>query len=153
MYCCFDNEHLIAWHEKKRVVHTYAHSIEMHTELVEPLCIIKMGKGDFHRLYKNQYDELYLVKYGETYIQSGYLIYAQLALDTETQIKDLQSAQETLMRILEINLLTKKEKKDLYRTIQLLDHMIVDYEDYVPNLTELKRMKIDYDPYIYNNIL
>lgn len=149
MYCCMVEENLIAYHEKKRVVQTYVHSIEKHTSENE-LAIIKIKNKIFYKQYETIVDDLYLVKYGKSYIQAGYLIYAQIALDTEVEVQDLKDAQEILLRVLEINNTTKKERKALRQTIELLNDMVIDYDTYVPSLVELKQMKLTYDPYFYN---
>ena len=91
---------------------------------------------------------MYLVRYGETYVQAGYLTYIQLAYGQATE--DEKYAKDILLRILELNKISNKERKTLSKAVEILDRQIYSENQYTPSLNELKRLKSEYDPYIYN---
>jgi hypothetical protein len=93
-------------------------------------------------------DDLYLVKYNSSYIQSGYLIYTQINMDGF--IEDEIAARDVLYRIIEVNKLTDKQIKRITRAIAILEDIIYKDTHFVPTLEQLKNMKYQYDPYIYS---
>lgn len=145
MYISIDSSgKIIAIHDEKEVVEKY-NSMIYHFHKIR-LDIIKTKKKNIANT--DFYDDLYLVRYGETYVQAGYLTYIQLAYgphyEDETYAKDI------LLRMLEINKLSNKDRKTLTKAVKILDKEIFSDSQYTPSLNELKRLKEDYDPYIYN---
>ena len=145
MYGAFDSDKkLIAFHDDKDVVDTYVISIKHYHDIDLTICKIK--KNAMYKL--NGKEDLYLVRYGSTYVQSGYVKYIQLA---STQILDDDKyVLDVLYRILELeDELTKKEGKIIYKAIQILERLVSKDKEYTPSYQELQRLKTDYDPYLY----
>lgn len=143
MYICHDAGKVIAFHEKKSVVEEYIEAIYYHHKF--KLDIRKASKEENHNLTKN-YD-LYLVRYGETYVQSGYTVYLQI--QSEQYVYDEKYARDVLYRLLERRVKGKKFKK-LKAAVKVLEELIYEDESYTPSLKELEHLKLDYDPYMYN---
>lgn len=145
MYCAYDQENnIIAYHDKKYVVEKYIDSIQILHKI--RLNLGKIKKSSKYKL--NGKDELYLIRYGDTYIQSGYLIYVELF---QTQfIEDDQYALDVLCRIVETTRLTEKENKKIMKAIKVMEKLVYEDRQYIPSFNQLKSMKVDYDPYIYN---
>lgn len=145
MYCAYDQkENIIAWHDKKSVVEKYIGSIyELHK--IE-LSLGKIKKSsEYKALHK---DDLYLIRYGNTYIQSGYLMYVELAEDK--LVEDDQYALDILYRLLETARLTKKQTKKIVKAIKVMEKVVRKDKEYIPSFEQLKIYKMDYDPYLYN---
>ena len=144
MYAAVDKDHVIALHDDIEVVEKYAGNIyKCHNVKLD---IIKIKKKALSKITNK--DDLYLVRYGRTYIQVGYLLYVQLMSDQI--IEDNKYAKDILLRILEMSRLSSKEEKVISKAIDILDRTIFDDETYTPEYKELRRLKSDYDPYIYN---
>ena len=78
MFCAYDiEENIIAFHDSKKVVQKYIDTV-FSIHKVE----LKLGKikktSEWKILDK---DDLYLVRFNDTYVQSGYLLYLELAED------------------------------------------------------------------------
>lgn len=145
MFCAYDiEENIIAFHDSKKVVQKYIDTV-FSIHKVE----LKLGKikktSEWKILDK---DDLYLVRFNDTYVQSGYLLYLELAEDS--LIKDEETARDILSKIIEIGRVTDKETKKLEKAIKVIEDLLSEDRSYVPTLTQLKSMKLDYDPYIYN---
>ena len=93
-------------------------------------------------------DTLYLVRYADTYVQSGYLEY--LELSSSQCLYDERQCKDVLLRILEVNHLTDKERKSIEKTIKIVDRLLTESREYTPLLSELKVYEANYAPYIYN---
>lgn len=146
MFCCVDeSENIIAIHDDRKVIESYTESIyQVHKVNLK---IAKIKKRVKEKV-EDKYSDLYLVRYGDAYVQSGYLIYLQLFSDQE--MHDYIFAKEILMKILEISSLSKKENKQIESVIRILDHIITEKKEYTPSLSQLKKLKGYYDPYFYN---
>ena len=147
MYCILnEKKQMIAFHDELRVVELYKELIQKNHGI--NLEIRKIKKN--YKKHIKDFDDLYLVKYGEAYVQSGYLLYLQLT--SNQSIDDMQSTKDTLLMILETREnLTRKEEKNVKKVVELLDDLITEDSSYVPDLDTLKSMKQDYDPYFYNH--
>ena len=145
MFCAYDiEENIIAFHDSKKVVQKYIDTI-FSIHKVE----LKLGKIKKTSEWKiSDKDDLYLVRFNDTYVQSGYLLYLELAEDS--LIKDEETARDILSKIIEIGRVTDKETKKLEKAIKVIEDLLSEDRSYVPTLTQLKSMKLDYDPYIYN---
>lgn len=144
MYICHDADKVIAYHEKKEVVETYVESIYHYHKF--RLDIRKATKEEKNMLNKT-YD-LYLVRFGQTYVQSGYTGYLQI--HTESYIEDEKFAKDILYRLLETRGLKGKQYKKVKGAVKVLEKLIYEDETYTPSLKELTNLKFDYDPYLYN---
>lgn len=146
MWCAInDQDQIIAVHDNKRVIHLYIKRITMyHPEVV--LFAVRIKKKLLNET--PNLDDLYLVRYGKTYLQAGYLIYVKLVSEQITE--DHKFARDILYRILEVATLTKKETKQIGSTIKTLSRIIDDEEQYTPSFSELQSLKMEYDPYMYN---
>ena len=144
MYAAFDGKQIVAFHDEYRVVEEYCSLIEKNHNGRLSICKIKDKKCT----KLDYFEDLYLVRYNETYVQSGYVLYLQIL--TDDYIHDHVYAKDILMRILEFYSFSKDEMKAIKKTIKILDNMIKDDSEYVPELSTLKSMEVDYQPYIYN---
>lgn len=146
MYCCIDEKkNIIAIHDDKDVVETYR-------DLIQKMHNIELSVGKIKKKMKNKlekFSDLYLVRYGNTYVQSGYLLYLQLCSE---QVKsDNRYAKDILLRLLETSRLNNKDAKKIMKAIEVMDKIEEEDNNYFPSLNELKGMKEFYDPYIYNS--
>lgn len=147
MWCVYDSdENIIAFHDSKKVVEKYVDSVfSIHNILLE---IGKIKKDSEYKLQNN--DELYLVRYNDTYVQEGYLLYLQIVSDCRCGVEDEEFTRDILFRLLEMNRLNNKEKKVIEKAIKVIDSLLAEDEKFIPTLDQLKSLKLDYDPYIYN---
>lgn len=145
MFCVYDDdENIIAFHDSRKVVEKYIESIYNINKI--QLKIGKIKKSSEYKL--DGKDDLYLVRVNDTYVQSGYLVYMELV--SQQLVEDEQYAKDILLRMLEVNRLSKKNAKKIEKAIEVIDELLYEDNHYVPSLPELKRIKMDYDPYIYN---
>ena len=145
MYAVIENDKFIAFHDEKRVVRKYVNRIRDSNE-DKSLCIVKLGNKKAKKI--NRYYDLYLVRYGDIYVQSGYLDIVELA---DPQIEyDHQYAKDVLMRLLELGNIDDEKQIHIEETICLLDQLIRKEKKYTPSLEELERMEDHYGPYLYN---
>ena len=145
MFCAYDiEENIIAFHDSKKVVQKYIDTVFSIHKVG-----LKLGKIKKTSEWKiSDKDDLYLVRFNDTYVQSGYLLYLELAEDS--LIRDEETARDILSKIIEIGRVTDKETKKLEKAIEVIEDLLSEDRSYVPTLTQLKSMKLDYDPYIYN---
>lgn len=144
MYCAYDGKHVIAFHDEKRVVEVYCYLIEKYHHKKIDVCFIKDKKIK----YMEDISELYLVQYGDSYIQAGYVQYLEFS---KVQIdSDHIQARDNLLQILELYDLSKSDTKKINGAIEVITKIIQEDSEYIPELSYLKRIKLEYDPYIYN---
>lgn len=139
-----DDKNIVAFHDSKRVVKQYIDDVMRCNDLI--LSFGKIKKKEEELLSK--LDELYLVRFGHTYIQSGYLVYVQLVSNQEYE--DHEFARDILYRLLESKRIPNKEAKHIRKAICVLENIIFDEEYYAPSLSQLKQLKADYEPYLYS---
>lgn len=147
MYCVYDNsKNMIAFHDDLDVVETYKNNINIsHPELPE-LHIGKIKKKKLKKIIDK--DNLYLVRYSDTYVQSGYLMYLELLSDQH--IYDNKLCKDVLLRILECKDITGKERKSIERTVEVVDRILQESKEFTPTISELQSYEADYYPYLYN---
>lgn len=150
MYCVLNEEKIIAFHEEKRVVESYCESIKKYHNKTLMIAKIKKHKRKKLKNISNYYD-LYLVRYGDTYVQSGYIEYLEMH-SPQIEYDHLQ-AKDTLLRIMELEELSEKEKKAYQVVLRSLEEIIEEDRSYTPDIKELNQMKDQYLPYIYNKEL
>lgn len=144
MFICHDNGKLIAFHEDEEVVDIYIETIYKYHDV--RLSKKKIRKKKLKSIDLN--DDLYLVRYGETFVQSGYTTYLQIQSDQ--YIEDEKYARDILYRLLETRSVKGKKLRRIKSAIKILEDFIYEDESYIPDLKELKRMKLDYGPYFLN---
>lgn len=146
MYAIVDeSNNIIAYHEDEDVVELYLESVE--NDIKDNLSIIHVKKKYRDKLL-SKYEDLHLVRFRNTFVQSGYLIYIKLA--TQDMIDDEEYARDILLRIIETQNLNKKETTKLIKAIEVIEKIINSDKTYTPSFDELKKMKSHYDYYIYN---
>ena len=93
MWFCYDDdeERIIALHDNKEVVEKYCELLKEYHNV--NLSIGKIKKKAEDRI-KNL-DDLYLVRYGDTYVQSGYLLYLQMS--SAQLIEDISKTKDVLL--------------------------------------------------------
>ena len=147
MYCAYDMDlgRIVAYHDDQSVVETYVRNVVRSHPEIEPLKIMKVKRKEVK--YLDDYESLYLVRCGETYIQSGYIEY--LNLTSSQFVYDERYARDVMLRILEMGQITEAKKvKSLKKAIKIMDELLYDSEAYTPSLKELKTMEMDYMPYM-----
>ena len=142
MYGVIDMDRFIAFHDEKSVVKKYIRRIRDSSG--KRLHYVKIKRKKAEKI-KN-YLDLYLVRYGETYIQSGY-VEAMETADPQV-VYDHRYARDVIMRILEVSdMLTNNDVKVLGKAIKIIDRLIDDEKDYTPSLEDLERMQDQYEKY------
>lgn len=145
MYVVLDNNDIIGFHEEYDVCKKYVDNVYKHHKVI--LEINKLKKKKRNLLFG--LDDLYLVRYGYTYIQEGYLLYVELS--SEQIVDDIRYARDVIYRILGSQEdLTGKEVSTLSKSTKILEDLYIDASTYTPLLSDLKNLKQDYDPYLYN---
>lgn len=140
-----DSKEIIAYHEDEEVVEFYLDSVE--DDKKDDLSIIKIKKKYKEEIVK-KYEDLHLVRFRNTYVQSGYLIYIKLS--SQDILDDEEYARDILLRIIETQNLNNNEIKKLSKAIEVVDRLINEDKTYTPSYNELKRMRNHYDLYMYN---
>ena len=151
MYCVYDsNEHVIAFHDDYNVVETYVRRIQQsHVDDKYNLPDLRIGKIKKKKVkHIREFDDLYLVRYSDTYVQSGYLEYLEIV--SCQCIYDNQQCKDILLRILECNQISNKERKSIEKTVEIVDRLLKDAKEFTPTISELKMYEADYSPYLYN---
>ena len=146
MYCAMnsENDEIVAYHENKEVVEKYIYNA-MRSEASSDLDLILIKMKDKAILKNPRLDDLYLVRYGSTYIQTGYVLYLQLVSNDiageNEYLKDL------LLRTLEIYKLSDKKAKIIKKAIKVIDDIIETEDSFTPSIKELKNYKDFYSRY------
>lgn len=151
MYCVYDNhKNVIAFHDDIDVVEAYIDRVNHTQKQSQNECSeLHVGKIKKKKLKKlTDLDDLYLVRYADTYVQSGYLVYLEMLSDQ--YIYDEQHCKEILLRILECHDIDEKERKSLERSVKVIDRILQESREFTPTLKQLKSYELDYAPYLYN---
>lgn len=136
------DEKIVAYHEDKEVVEDYIYNAIRSNKLCnDDLRLVKIKDK---LITKNRnLDDLYLVRYGSTYIQTGYLLYLQLVSnDAANENKYLI---DLLLRTLEIYDLSDKDVKTITKAVKVINKIIETEDSYTPSIKELKHYKDWYD--------
>ena len=145
MYAAIDGKgNIIAYHDQQRAVKRYIDSIK-NTANVE-LKLIKTKRKQVEKI--DPCSDLYLVRYGHTFIQSGYSGYFEALFDWVVEEDELLV--DLLEKRLSLFNINSKERKILTKAMEVVSN--IEYNDklYTPTLNELKNLKVQYDPYYYN---
>ncbi len=131
LFGCVIDKELVAVHESKKVASNYCNMLET---MGHPN--IGLVRVNTDKLDGQMYEDLYLVRYGDSYIQSKYFM---LAKNDDKQFKyDLQYAKDVLMRILEFST-DKKEIKTISKTLLIINK-------------EIDSIKCTRDPYVMKQL-
>ena len=148
MYCALDSngKNIVAIHDNIEVVKRYCEMIKKFHDVYLPIGKIKKKKIKDSRMY----EDLYLVRYNDTYVQAGYV--DVLKLMSDDFIYDYKYTTDILMRILEVsgNEISNGEKKAVRKVILMLDRLIKEDEEFVPQLNTLQSARYDLECYEYN---
>lgn len=148
IYCVYKttNYQLIAFHEELKVVETYHRLLKKY----HPDAPIEIGKVKRKKLKQiRHYEDLYLVRYGKTYVQCGYLEY--LSIQSDEWIYDTKLCIDVLVRTMSMEGLDKKESDVLKKAVLIMDRILKEGEEYTPTLENLRNMKDEYEYYLYNH--
>lgn len=146
MFCVYDDEeHVIAFHDYLDVVQEYVNNIKKSNENAN-LHIGKIKKKKVKHL--QDFYDLYLVRYAETYVQEGYLEYLSIMSDQVNY--DNKLAIDIMMRTLENPSLSKRERKVMEQAVYIMTKLAKEEASYTPTIDNLKQLKNHFDPYLYN---
>lgn len=137
-----ENNIPVAFHRERRVIERYMEGYEKTNDVILKPIHIKRKK-----IKKCvNYEDLYLIRYGETYIQSKYLYIRQL--DVEPLLDNLVCAHDVIIRIIEFNN-NKSDCHKLSKALDIIDSEIERVKEEIPSIRELKQREMDYDSYSY----
>lgn len=147
MWAAYDNnkKEIIAFHDEKRVVKCYIFNIEKNYQDIS-LSLIKLPNKKCRKL--SNFDDLYLVRYHDTYVQNRYYVYQEIL--TGNSIYENRLVKEILERSLGNYSFSKKEIKTIIKTIEIIDKILSDDITFTMSYSDLKKSEVDYYPYIYN---
>ena len=145
MYIVYDDDNkIIAFHDEKRVVKKYVENYNNTNEY--KISFRKVKKSIAKKELKHK-EDLYLVKYRSTYVQSRF--YDSCVISETDNLEELQQTKDVLYKLLELdyNNLTNKEIKHVYGTLEIIERMILEEKSYTPDINELKQIKENIDRY------
>lgn len=146
LYGAVVSDKLTAVHEDKKIIQKYCDSIkEAYGYDIE---VVKISKN---KINHNTYCDLYLVRYGDSYIQSKYYV---LAKHDDGQFKyDLTYAKDVLLRIAEY-IDDEKKLKHIKKVITTIDEEIEEIMSKPKSpihLNELDSMLNDFNRALYKD--
>jgi hypothetical protein len=147
MWAAYDDnkKEIVAFHDEKRVVKCYISNIEKNYKDIS-LSLLKLPNKKCRNL--QNFDDLYLVRYEDTYVQNRYYVYQEIL--TGGSIYENRLVKEILERSLGSYDFSKKELKTIIKTIKIFDKILADDISFVMSYEDLKKSEMDYYPYIYN---
>lgn len=140
VYGVFDGKHLVAYHEEKRAAMNYVIGVWNSSYKIK-----KLHKQKLKTI--PDYEDLYLVRFGRTFIQVGYLSYAEE--DQKRILNELYFVKDILRKYVETEYLTddKERQLSLLDTIDMLDEQI-ELEEFSVDppevLEEIKRYRNEF---------
>lgn len=141
MYCVIQNNQIIAVHKSKKVVKEYCDLLTKSHPEIQNLYIAKFKKGKVD----DKIQRLYLVPYESTYIQEGYLDYVEIVYSSHPYLQMV----EKMIDILDERNLSKKERRSIESTIEIIEKIVEDDRSYTPSLGELIQYENQYESYLY----
>lgn len=132
---------VIAFHKKEKVAKKFVKNYQKSNK--NKICLIASIPDKIAKSHP-RFEELYLEKYGSTYIQSEYLYIHQLSIDDE--ISDLERCRETLVRLVECCNKTK-EINALWKSIYIVEDKLEELELETPELRDLEEANSRYSEY------
>jgi len=131
-------QNLIAYHEKRKVIEKYFDKIRNQCD------------GDFYVITKlktkqikkiRDYYDYYLLRYGDFYVPAAY--YCMIEDDYDNILYEYNYVIDIIQRIIEIEDLTDKERKNLVNTAVIIKTLMQNEKTKEPDMNELKRRKLD----------
>ena len=120
---------IIGWHEEMDVCELY---IENTGD--DDLVCIKVKKKELKKLIKTDIEDYYLVRYNMTYLQRRFVDCVEIAsisiIDAHRELRD------NIYNILHLSELTKKERRILEKTCNILSNEVLDDEIYTPTYSQ-----------------
>ena len=145
MYCVYDgNNRIIAFHDDLEIVTSYVHDIQHSHSDANDLQIGKIKKKKVKSTI--DYYDLYLVRYGDTYVQSRYIDYADLV--GGQCMYDNQQCRDTLLRILECDDISDKERKSIEQTVKIINRILDNDKKYTPTIQQLITYETEFSQYM-----
>lgn len=132
---------VIAFHKKEKVAKKFVKNYQKSNK--NKICLIASIPDKIAKSHP-RFEELYLEKYGSTYIQSEYLYIHQLSIDDE--INDLEQCRQTLVRLVEYCNKTK-EINALWKSIYIVEDKLEELELETPELRDLEEANSRYSEY------
>ena len=146
MYYVIENgKEIIAFHREKRVVQKYCELLLQKYDDLKLSVNKEKNKKSYKRI---EFDDLYLVRYKETFIQRKYIDTLELYDDGYTD--DFITVKDILLRTVQTYDIGKKDLKSIRKVIMLMEDLAKDEGSYTPSLKDLKEMESDMNYYIYN---
>jgi len=146
MYVVFksDVSNPIACHDELDVVTTYVDNIKkFHQEYGKDVYIKKIKYKHLGEYINcDDIENKYLVRYGETYIQTEFFN----TLDYVAR-QDNKYVQDVLYRLLETEKFSKKDFKAISRVIEIFEEYIEEDKNYTPTVQECKQIGYDIEAY------
>lgn len=134
------NERVIAFHRERRVIEKFQ---ELYYNSNDEWLQMFHIKKKAIKKYKD-YEDLYLVRYGDIYVQSKYLYVMQL--DVEPLLDDLYCAHDVMIRMIEF-MDDDKKCKQIIKALNLIDEEIEKYKNTIPKVSELENRDSFYSVY------
>lgn len=147
MYVIIDEKNeIVAYNKRYSVCIEYINNIKRtYSDSDKNLEIVKIK--DKKARNDPEFDELYLIRYENTYIQSGYIEY--LSLNGEQIFYDNKYALDVLLKFLDTDYpMSKKDRKHIEHVVTFLYNIIKDDKLYTPSLYDLKGLREYYSTYI-----
>lgn len=149
MYCALENGRVVACHDSKDVVIKYCERINKFYN--KKLEVGKLKKQVAKKV--KDLDGLYLTKYRQTYIQTEYLVYMQIAEDGV--VDEYCEAREILSKMIRLRHpeLDEKELKTIKKTIKILQEFIDSDSKFTLDFDTLRSMQLTYERYLNERLL
>lgn len=138
LYGAIDNKRLIAVHTEKEVIKKFKTDYDRCNN--KNLTICKLSKKE--KMKDIKVSDLYLIRYGDTYIQQRFLYIMEL--DDEQLAYDLRYAHDILNRIM-TNIKDDKKMKSLIKADFIILEQLEELNEYVPNIEELVARDTEYE--------
>lgn len=146
MYAAMNsNGEPIAFHKKLSVLSEYVDNVRSYHDGEVKLRIAKIKNKKVKGL--KDFDDLYLVRIGDTFIQNKFYNYMRFVSDEP--LYDLQRTISTLEDILTIknDELSSKDIKHIKKSIKIVKAVLEKDKKYTPTYQEMEELKTNYDSF------